>query len=229
MPQTITFKRPDGGNCQGYYAPAFDGRDDAPGVVVLQEWWGVDATIKRFADHFAAKGYRALVPDLYHGKLALEAAEAEHLMNTLDFPAAVSQDMRGAVQFMKQNSRSVAVVGFCMGGALAILAAMHIPEADAVSSWYGVPPPQAGDPATIRVPLEGHFASIDRHFPPAVVDQLDRKLTDAGVPHDFYRYEAQHGFAKEGTSYYNREAAELAWQRCFRFLDTHCRGAARSA
>jgi len=221
-PETVTFARPDGRECHGYFIPV-DADDRAPGVVVLQEWWGVDEGIKKMALRLAASGYQAIVPDLYHGRLTLEAAEAEHLMHSLDFDAAVKQDMRGAVHWLKQRSSKVAAVGFCMGGALAVMAAMHIPELDAVSAWYGVPPPEAGDPRTIRVPFEGHFASIDDHFPPAVVDRLDQTLTGAGVPHDFYRYEAKHGFAKEHTPYYNREAAELAWQRCDRFLAKWCR------
>jgi carboxymethylenebutenolidase len=214
---SITFTRPDGRQCHGFFAPV-GGGPDVPGVVVLQEWWGVDDNIKNAARRFASLGYRTLAPDLYHGKVTLEAAEAEHLMHQLDFGAAVSQDMRGAVQFLKQRSQKVGVVGFCMGGALAVMAAIHIPEVDAVSAWYGVPPPEAGDPRTIRVPFEGHFASIDKHFPPAVVDRLDATLTDAGVPHEFHRYESNHGFANEDAPYHDPAASALAWQRCERFL-----------
>jgi carboxymethylenebutenolidase len=202
---------------QGYLAePAAPA--GAPGVVVIQEWWGLNDQIRGVADRFAAAGYCALVPDLYRGKSTVEAAEAEHLMHQLDFGAAVSQDMRGAVQFLKQRSKKVGVVGFFMGGALAVMAAIHISEVDAVSAWYGVPPPEAGDPRTIRVPFEGHFASIDKHFPPAVVDRLDATLTDAGVPHEFHRYESNHGFANEDAPYHDPAASALAWQRCERFL-----------
>jgi carboxymethylenebutenolidase len=123
MGQMVTFKRPDGKECNGYLAtPAGDGK--ASGVVVIQEWWGLNDQIKGVAERLAALGYRALVPDLYKGKLALDAAEAKHLMTNLDFADAATQDVRGASQYLKQSSAKVGVVGFCMGGALTVLAAL---------------------------------------------------------------------------------------------------------
>jgi carboxymethylenebutenolidase len=222
MGETLTFKRPDGGDCAGYYA-RLDAGDDVPGVVVIQEWWGVNEHIRGVADRLAANGYRALVPDIYRGKVTVEAAEAAHLMGALDFKDAATQDLRGAVQYLKQNSRKVAAIGFCMGGALSILVAIHVPEVDAVSCWYGVPPPEAGDPRTIRIPVQGHFALKDQHFPTAVVDALEAKLKQGGVRHDFHRYQANHAFANETAPYYDHEAAELAWQRSLVFLAMHCK------
>ena len=136
----IEFKRPDGNTVSGYLAEPVN-QTNAPGVVVIQEWWGLDDEVKRVADRLAAAGYRALVPDLYRGKLALEANEAEHLMNGLNFGDAAGQDIRGAVQYLKATgSAKVAVTGFCMGGALTILAACNVPELDASIVWYGNPP-----------------------------------------------------------------------------------------
>jgi carboxymethylenebutenolidase len=222
MGETLTFKRPDGGDCTGYYA-RLDTGEGAPGVVVIQEWWGVDGNIKRVADRLADNGYRALVPDIYRGRVTVEAAEAAHLMGALDFMDAATQDLRGAAQYLKQSSRKVAAIGFCMGGALSILVAIHVPEVDAVSCWYGVPPPEAGDPRTIRVPVQGHFALNDAYFPSAVVDGLEAKLKQGGVPHDFYRYEANHAFGNKKGNDYDHEAAELAWQRSLVFLAKHCK------
>jgi carboxymethylenebutenolidase len=221
MGETVTFKRPDGGDCSGYCAEPDAGRD-APGVVVIQEWWGVDDNIRSVADRLAKRGYCALVPDIYRGKVALDAAEAAHLMSALDFQDAAAQDLRGAVQHLKQRSSKVAAMGFCMGGALSILVGIHVPEVDAISCWYGVPPPEAGDPKTIRVAVQGHFSMIDTYFPPSVVDALEAKLSQAGVPHDFHRYAAAHGFANTTAPYYDPQAAELAWQRSFAFLAQHC-------
>src|SRR2546426_12342653 len=115
MGERITFKRPDGGECPAYYVHP-GASDSAPGVVVLQEWWGVDEYIEDVADRLAATGYRALVPDFYRGEVTLEAAEAAHLMSTLDFRDAASQDVRGAVAYLKRSSKKVAAIGFCMGG-----------------------------------------------------------------------------------------------------------------
>ena len=102
MSQTITYIRPDGKSCSGYYVEPAAGAG-APGVVVIQEWWGVNDQIRGVADRLSAAGYRVIVPDLYRGKMSLDHKEAEHLMGGLDFGDAATQDIRGAVQF--DNSR----------------------------------------------------------------------------------------------------------------------------
>src|SRR5947209_19139977 len=112
MGQMITFRRPDGKECNGYLATSAQ-VDKAPGIVVIQEWWGLNDQIRGVADKLAASGYRALVPDLYRGKVALQANEAEHLMKGLDFAMAAGQDVRGAVQHLKATgSAKVGVTGF---------------------------------------------------------------------------------------------------------------------
>ncbi|MCL4801810.1 MAG: dienelactone hydrolase family protein [Burkholderiales bacterium] len=222
MGEKVTFKRPDGKDCNGYYAaPAAGAR--APGMVVIQEWWGLNDQIKGVADRLAAAGYRALVPDLYRGKVTLDAAEANHLMTGLDFKDAATQDVRGAAQYLKQESGKVGVIGFCMGGALTVLAAMHVPEIDAASSWYGVPPPEAGDPTKIRIPVQGHFALQDAFFTPASVDALEAKLKQGNVTHEFHRYDANHAFGNETGQHYDAAATKLAWQRSLDFLAKHLR------
>ena len=155
MGERVTFAMPDGKQAAGWYVEPPAGKK-APAVVVIQEWWGSNEQIKGVADGLARAGYRAVVPDLYRGKVAVEVAEAEHLMTNLDFLDAAKQDVRGAVQYLKKSSQRVGVMGFCMGGALTILAAIHVPEADAIVCWYGVPTEEAGDPRTIRVPVQGH-------------------------------------------------------------------------
>src|SRR5256714_12308597 len=123
MGKMISFKRPDGQSVNGYLAEPQQAAK-APGMVVIQEWWGLNDQIKGVADKLAKAGYRALVPDLYRGKTALEAKEAEHLMSNLNFGDAAGQDVRGAVQHLKATgSAKVGVTGFCMGGAVTLLAA----------------------------------------------------------------------------------------------------------
>ena len=145
MGSSVEFKRPDGKTLQGYLAEPADraAAASAPGVVVIQEWWGLNAQIEGVAERYAAAGYVALVPDLYRGKSTLEAAEAEHLMTQLDFGDAASQDVRGAVQYLKARGTKVGINGYCMGGALTLLAAVHVPEADAAVAHYGYPPLQS--------------------------------------------------------------------------------------
>jgi carboxymethylenebutenolidase len=228
MGKTVSYQRPDGGSVNGYLAEGARG-ERAPGIVVIQEWWGLNDQIRGVADKLAAAGYRALVPDLYRGKLALEANEAEHLMKGLDFAAAAGQDVRGAVKYLKASgSAKVGVTGFCMGGALTLLAAVHVPEADAAVAWYGYPPLEYLDATRIRAPLMGHWATEDGVFPIAKVDELEKKLRDARIAFEFHRYHAKHAFANETADSKNlpylkhdAAAAELAWDRTMKFLAKH--------
>ena len=179
MATTVTFKRPDGQTIQGYLAEP-EHPSGAAAVVVIQEWWGVNDQIRGVAERLASAGYIALVPDLFRGKSTLEAEEARHLMTGLNFGDAASQDIRGAVQFLKTRSAKVGVTGFCMGGALTLLALCMAPEIDAAVVWYGCPPLQYIDAAKIHVPLQAHWATQDEFFPitpTALVIDGGRKAT----------------------------------------------------
>jgi len=224
MSANTSFDRPDGAQCPAYDTAAASGRD-APGIVVLQEWWGLNDQIQRTADRLAAAGYRALVPDLYRGDVALDTAEAEHRMEGLDFADAATQDIRGAVRHLRTDCPAVGVIGFCMGGVLSALAAMHVSELDAAVDWYGVPPAEAGDPAAIGIPLQGHFALRDSIFPPAAVNDFEQRLQNAGVVHEFFRYDAEHAFGNEDWDHYDPEAADMAWSRSLDFFGRHLRNA----
>jgi carboxymethylenebutenolidase len=222
----ITFTRPDGKECSGFYVEPAAGRQ-APGVVIVQEWWGLNDQIKGVANRFAAAGYRALVPDLYRGQIGLDAKEAEHLMTNLNFADAAGQDIRGAVQYLKAEGQKVGVTGFCMGGALTLLSAVFVPEVDAAVTWYGFPPLDYIDASKITAPLMGHFATNDAFFPIQQVDVLEEKLKAASVRYTFHRYETQHAFANEENVdsplplKYDPAAAEIAWQRTLEFFDQH--------
>ncbi len=220
-----SFKRPDGKTLNGYLAEP-KAVKNAPGVVVIQEWWGLNDQIRGVADKLAGAGYRALVPDLYRGRSALEAKEAEHLMNGLDFADAAGQDVRGAVQYLKSTgSKKAGVTGFCMGGALTLLAAVNAPEADAAVAWYGFPPLEYVDASKIKAPLMGHWATQDQFFPIGKVDELEKKLRAANVKFEFHRYDAKHAFANETADSkglpplkHDPKAAEQAWKRTLDFF-----------
>ena len=222
----IQFKRPDGQLVDGYLVEPAD-KANAPGIVVIQEWWGLDEEVKAVADRLVKAGYRALVPDLYRGKLALDAKEAEHLMGELNFGEAAGQDIRGAVQYLKATGSSkVAVTGFCMGGALTVLSACNVPELDGTIVWYGYPPLEFVDASAIKKPMLAHWALQDDFFNISGVDALEEKLKQAGVSYDFQRYDAKHAFANPKSEIrglpplqYNAAAAELAWDRTIEFLN----------
>jgi carboxymethylenebutenolidase len=215
MGAMIEFARPDGGKTKGYLATAGNGR---PAIVVIQEWWGLNDQICGVADRFARAGYNALAPDLYKGRLTTVPDEANHLMTGLDFPDATHQDLRGAAQHLKKDSGRVAVMGFCMGGALTIAAAVHIPETAAAVCFYGIPPKEFADPARIKMPFQGHFANQDDWCTPAAVDQLETTLTQAGAPHAIFRYDAAHAFFNERSAAYDVACANQAWERMAEFL-----------
>src|SRR3989454_5733544 len=222
MGKSVEFKRPDGKQCNGYYAESEAG-SKAPGIVVIQEWWGLNDQIKGVADRMAKAGYRCLVPDLYRGKVALEANEAEHLMKGLNFGDAAGQDVRGAVQYLKQSSPKVGVTGYCMGGALTILASVFVPEVDAAVAWYGFPPLDFVDASKIKAPLMGHFGIHDGFFKIEEVDALEQKLKAAGAKYTFHRYDAGHAFASDDPIIHtvglkkDQAAADLAWSRTLEF------------
>jgi len=194
-------------------------------MVVIQEWWGMNDQIRGVADKLAKAGYRALVPDLYRGKTAVDAKEANHLMTGLNFGDAAGQDIRGAVQYLKQSSAKVGVTGFCMGGALTVLSAVNVPEMDAGVIWYGYPPLEYVDAKKIKAPLLGHWATQDQAFAINGVDALEKKLREANVKFEFHRYNCKHAFANETADQkkldmlkYDPKAAEQAWQRTMDFL-----------
>jgi len=217
MGAMIEFSRPDGGKSKGYLASAGSGR---PGIVVIQEWWGLNDQICGVADRFARAGYNALAPDLYKGRLTTVPDEANHLMTNLDFSDATHQDLRGAVQHLKSNSGpsgpKVAVMGFCMGGALTIAAAVHIPECAAGVCFYGIPPTEFADPAKITIPFQGHFANQDDWCTPAAVDALETAMQ--GSKPEIYRYNAAHAFFNERSPAYDMVCANEAWDRMSAFL-----------
>jgi carboxymethylenebutenolidase len=219
MSDLESVKRPDGSDCPAYVAkPAGETKG---GIVVIQEWWGLNEQIKKTADRLAEAGFIALVPDLYRGKLATDADEATHFMGDLDFMDAAKQDIRGCVQHLKGlGATKVAVSGFCMGGALTILAAVHVEEVDAGVCFYGIPPAEAADPASIAKPMQFHFAKQDDWCTPEAVDGLAAKLEAGKVDHELFRYDAQHAFMNEARpEVYDVDCATQAWDRAMAFFE----------
>jgi carboxymethylenebutenolidase len=221
----ITFSRPDGKEVQGYLARP-QKLEGAPAVVVIQEWWGLNDQIRGVADRYAQCGYLALVPDLFRGTTTVEEVEANHLLDGLDFGDAAGQDVRGAVQYLKQHAERVGVTGYCMGGALTLLALCQAPEVSAAVVWYGFPPLDYIDASKIKVPVLGHWATQDAFFPAETVDTLETKLTDAKVDVEFHRYLAHHAFANEtavgpgriSRTQFDPVWSQQAWDRTLTFF-----------
>jgi carboxymethylenebutenolidase len=222
MGTSISYTRPDGKENGGYLALAE--RGNAPGVVVIQEWWGVQEQIKGICDRFALAGFDALAPDLYKGVVVpyhdSDAAGKE--MNSLNFNDAVEQNVRGAVQFLKRNGAKAGITGFCLGGVVSIIAAAKIPELSCAAPFYGIPPENVVKPADVKVPLQGHFALKDTWITVPMVDTFEAGLKAAGKTFEIHRYDADHAFVNEQRApVHDRQAAELAWDRAVAFFKKH--------
>ena len=184
MAETVEF-RSNGNMASGYLATPASGK--GPGVLVIQEWWGLDSGIKANADRLAAAGFVALAPDLYHGELAAhdEMDKAAHLMQSLPAERA-AKDMSGAVDFLASHpavtGSGVGVVGFCMGGMLSFLIAAGRPDkVKATVPFYGFPQgDMEPDWSRLNAKISGHMAEHDDYFPPAAAHALEEKLRAMG-------------------------------------------------
>jgi carboxymethylenebutenolidase len=211
----------NGGTASGYLAPSAQGK--GPGVIVIQEWWGLVPHIKDVCDRFAAEGYTALAPDLYHGESTKSPDEAGKLMMALRVDEA-EKDLRGAIQFLMSNESTagdkVGTIGFCMGGALSLYAASKNPQVGACVVFYGIHPNVKPDLANLQAPVLGIYAENDGYVTPAVVHDLEAKLKEHGKQAEMHIYPAvDHGFFNDTrTEVYNAAAAADAWQRVLKLF-----------
>jgi carboxymethylenebutenolidase len=215
----------NGSTDPGYLAVPSSG--SGPGVVVIQEWWGLVPHITDVCDRFAAAGFVALAPDLYRGKKVSEPDEAGKEMMAMQMDQ-VARDMSGAVdEVLRRCGRdTVGVVGFCMGGGLALVLATQRPDAVAACvPFYGlIPWPDAQpDYSQLRAHVLGHIAERDEYFGPEPAAALEKQLRDLGIDVEFHVYPgAHHAFFNDTRpEVYDESASSLAWQRTIDFLHTH--------
>jgi len=218
---TVTF-RSEVGEAKGHLARPGKG---VPGIIVLQEWWGLVPHIKDVAGRFAAQGYLALAPDLYHGKSTLEAAEAEHLMKGLDW-ARAAKEIAGAVRYLREveGATHVGVTGFCMGGALTIIAATQ-PGVDAYVAFYGFPPAGAAPLDKVEAPGLIFFGEDEPYFSipdaRAFADTQKKRGREAEV---IVYPGAGHAFFNDTRpEAYREAAANYAWRRTLDHFGRHLR------
>jgi carboxymethylenebutenolidase len=217
----------NGHTCSGYLATPQSGR--GPGVVVVQEYWGLVGHVKNVCERLAREGLVALAPDLFHGKEAKEPDEAGKLLMEMNLDEA-GRDMVGAARWLAASERTagdrVGIVGFCMGGALAVYAATLSDLFAAVVPFYpyfalteGAKP----DVTKIRGAVLGHFAEHDHAYTKEQVDSLEQQLQAAGVDVEFVWYPGtDHAFFNDDRpEVYDPEASQLAWDRTLSFFRKH--------
>lgn len=219
MTQRVDFKSKTGETEHGEIAEPSGGAK-APALLVIQEWWGVNDHIRSLVDRFAKEGFLAFAPDLYHGKITKDGAEAASLLHGLDWKRAI-QDVAGAAAYLTSHPRSsgkVGIIGFCMGGAVALAAAANVPGLSAAVPFYGIP--DAGtDYSKVTAAIQGHFGNRDDFVKPAYAAALKEKL---GKKVELHSYEAGHAFMNDTRpEAYDAEAAKLAWSRAVGFLKAH--------
>ncbi|HEX9259414.1 MAG TPA: dienelactone hydrolase family protein [Acidimicrobiales bacterium] len=216
MGEMVEF-RSNGGTCPGYLASPAGGT--GPGLIVIQEWWGLVPHINDVADRFAAEGFTALAPDLYHGESSAEPDGAGKLMMALNL-AQAAKDMSGAVDFLVERTGrdKVGVTGFCMGGGLTLVLACQRPDAvKAAVPWYGAIPWPSAQPdwTALQASVLGHYGEKDGWASPEAAHALEAQLRDLGKEVTIHIYEgADHAFFNDTRpEVYKADAAALAWQR----------------
>jgi carboxymethylenebutenolidase len=212
---------------RAYLSPSATGA--GPGVIVLQEWWGLVPHIMDVADRFAEAGFTALAPDLYHGETTDEPDDAATKMQALGIADTEAILRKAILTLMTHPATSpqdgVGVVGFCMGGQLAMFAAGSNPVVKAAVNFYGIHPKVQPSYRDLNGPLLGIFAEHDDLASPAVVEALRRELTVLEKPHEFVTYPGTHHafFNDQRPEVYHPEAAADAWRRTTEFLNANLR------
>ncbi|MDQ6784113.1 MAG: dienelactone hydrolase family protein [Actinomycetota bacterium] len=222
--QNVTFPS-NGGEAHGYLALPSSG--SGPGLVVIQEWWGLTSHMAAMSDRFAAAGFVALAPDLFGGTTTHDAGEAEKLMTELP-EAQAAQDLAGAIDYLLGRSEvtgdAVGTVGFCMGGGFVLsLAAQQGRRIAAAVPFYGVVS-ELPDFSNLTAPVLGHYGEKDDSIPLDSVKELEAKITEqSGTAPEIKLYPAGHAFMNDenllGT--YDPGQATIAWDRTVEFLHHH--------
>jgi carboxymethylenebutenolidase len=203
-----------------------EGGGPHPGIVVIQEWWGLNENIKHWSDRLAADGYAALAVDLYDGKLATTPDDAARFMQSMDEDRG-HEIVLAAFERLKSDPRirapKRASIGWCFGGGWSLNLALAAPDLDACVIYYGrlVDDPQRL--GKIGAKICGIFGNQDRGIPPENVDAFEKGLSAAGVDFEIHRYDANHAFANPSSARYDQKAATAAWEEVRTFLAANLR------
>lgn len=228
--EDITYGTLDGTPFTGYLAKPAGVTSSLPGLIVIQEWWGLNDNIRTMTRRLAAEGYTALAVDLYDGEVAENRDEAKTLVQAaIQSSARLTQNVVAAYNYLitDQQSPKVATIGWCFGGSWSLNTALALPtDLDAAIIYYGGQ--MSTDPsvlAPLQMPIQGHFGSLDSNPSPETVQAFEAVMNDLGKETEIYIYEgANHAFANPSGTRYNAEAADLSWQRTIAFLKQHLQG-----
>jgi carboxymethylenebutenolidase len=222
--RNVTFPVKDLEDCQGYLSPENDNSEY--GLVLIQEWWGLNKSIAKTADVFAKQGFRVLVPDLYRGKTSKDTDEASHNFKNLNWDNAL-KDIEAAANYLKSiGCKKIGITGFCLGGALTIAALSVYPETfSAGVPFYGIPDLSKYELSKIKKPVLAQFGDKDHakgFSDPESAYNLEKKAKEAGVDFTLHMWEGgDHAFMNQDRDTYNVDMANKALDETIKFLKEH--------
>lgn len=222
--EDITYGTLDGVPFEGYLVKPVDATEPLPGLIVIQEWWGLNENIRTMTRRLAAEGYTALAVDLYDGQVAETPDDAKTLVQAaIGNSDRLTQNVVAAYNYLtnEQQVPTVGSIGWCFGGSWSLNTALALPaDLDAAVIYYGGQ--ISTDPSVLeplQMPIQGHFGSLDSNPSPETVQAFETALNDLDKSSEIYLYEgANHAFANPSGTRYNAEAADLSWQRTVAFL-----------
>lgn len=223
----------NGDGAQGFLAEP-DDTAVHPGVVLIQEWWGLEPHIRDLAQKLAAEGFVTMVPDLYHGKVVTEPDEAAKaiMMIAGNLDRAVAE-VQGAINSLKEmpnvEPKKVGIIGFCVGGLVTYKVAERSPDlAAAVPFYAGGYDPTPEEVAGVRVPILAFYGDQDQSIPMSQVEKIRNLYKQAGKDYEALVYHAGHAFINPAHGMGNEEAAADAWPKAVAFLKKHLAAAQRT-
>jgi carboxymethylenebutenolidase len=224
--EDVVYGSIDGAELNGYLVRPSDAEEDAPGIIVIHEWWGLNDNIRRAADRLAGEGYVALAVDLYEGSSATVPKEAMKLMGKLtENSARADENLRKAYAYLKETAGAprIGSIGWCLGGRWSLRTAILLPdELDAAVIYYGTVVTDESALAPLGMPILGNFAEDDPIIPLETVDAFETAMNELGKDVDIKVYAgAKHAFSNPSGMAYDPAAAADAWDRTTRFLRQH--------
>jgi carboxymethylenebutenolidase len=222
----VSYATLEAGSVKGYLARPVDGAEGAPGIIVIQEWWGLNDNIRSMARQLAGQGYAALAVDLYAGRTAADADEARQLMSAaMEREGELEENLRQAYRYLVDQSGAprVGVIGWCFGGGWSLRTALLLPaQIDAAVIYYGRVVTDRDKLTTLDAPILGIFGGEDRGIPVETVREFEAVLEELGKNVTIHVYEgANHAFANPSGTRYDAEAAEDAWAKTLEFFSAN--------
>ena len=229
LDEEVVYGEAGGKPVKGFLAKPKDAKGPLPGIIVIQEWWGLNDNIRDMAKRLAGEGYTALAVDLYNGQVASDPQQAQKLMQaTMQNRAAGEENLRQAYNYLetKQKAPKIGVIGWCFGGGWSLATALMLPDKiDATVIYYGHLETDKAKLSPLRMPVLAFFGGKDKSMPVATVREFEAAMKELGKPVEVHVYDdADHAFANPSGQNYKEGPAKDSWQRTTAFFAKHLKG-----